>query len=387
MIHSNTSFGKLKEVIVGRELQFDRRIIDITFKQFYKESLGQELYEKRFDGYKINADAIVKRNYDLDNLALILKNKGIIVHRPKPIKKVSIFQTPTFKSEVSSANNVRDITLVYNDYVIETPTYVRNRYFENMALYDIFNQVYDNGNGGKWIKAPNTQLTEHTIDLIDWKQKRDFSNIPSNYEMAIDGAQFLRIGKDVIVNVTTYNHYLGFKWVKSFFPQTDFHIISIADNHIDGALICLRPGIFLVDPKYRNIKDYLPSKFKSWKLLIPNEEELTKNIDITKSLAKTFYIDVENKCLYLPFMALDGLGESVANKIIEERNKKPFYCIEDFQTRGKVNQTTVNALKELGVFGDMPETAQLSLFQKKNKLVFNNWFVFNFIKVSTRIIY
>lgn len=282
MIHSNTSFGKLKEVIVGRELQFDRRIIDITFKQFYKESLGQELYEKRFDGYKINADAIVKRNYDLDNLALILKNKGIIVHRPKPIKKVSIFQTPTFKSEVSSANNVRDITLVYNDYVIETPTYVRNRYFENMALYNIFNQVYDNGNGGKWIKAPNTQLTEYTIDLIDWKQKRDFSNIPSNYEMAIDGAQFLRIGKDVIVNVTTYNHYLGFKWVKSFFPQTDFHIISIADNHIDGALICLRPGIFLVDPKYRNIKDYLPSKFKSWKLLIPNEEELTKNIDITK---------------------------------------------------------------------------------------------------------
>ena len=87
-----------------------------------------------------------------------------------------------------------------------------------------------------------------------------------------------------------------------------------------------------------------------------------KSIDITKSLAKTFYIDVENKCLYLPFMAVDGLGESVANKIIEERNKKPFYCVEDFQTRGKVNQTTINALRELGVFANMPETAQLSLF-------------------------
>lgn len=40
MIHSNTSFGKLKEVIVGRELNIDRRIMDITFKNFYKESLG-----------------------------------------------------------------------------------------------------------------------------------------------------------------------------------------------------------------------------------------------------------------------------------------------------------------------------------------------------------
>lgn len=87
-----------------------------------------------------------------------------------------------------------------------------------------------------------------------------------------------------------------------------------------------------------------------------------KNIDITKSLAKTFYIDVENNCLYLPFMAVEGLGEAVANKIVEEREKKPFYCIEDFAERGKVNQTTVNALRELGVFAGMPESAQLSLF-------------------------
>lgn len=57
-------------------------------------------------------------------------------------------------------------------------------------------------------------------------------------------------------------------------------MISIADNHIDGALACLKPGVFLVDPKYKNIKDLLPSKFKSWKLLIPDENELTKNIDI-----------------------------------------------------------------------------------------------------------
>ena len=87
-----------------------------------------------------------------------------------------------------------------------------------------------------------------------------------------------------------------------------------------------------------------------------------ENISIEKSLAKTFYIDEENRALYLPFMAVDGLGENVANKIVEEREKKPFYCIDDFQTRGKVNQTTVNNLRELGVFKDMPESAQLSLF-------------------------
>lgn len=255
--------------------------MDITFKQFYRESIGQEIYESRFDGYSINLDSIMKRNSDLDNLAKTLEDRGITVYRPDILKKVIRFQTPTFKSEVSSASNVRDITIVYGNKLIETPTYVRNRYFENMALYGVFSKVFDNGNGGQWIKAPNTKLTELTIDLEDWRKPRDYSKVDNRYEMAIDGAQFLRIGRDVIVNVTTYNHWLGFQWIKSFYPDSRFHMISIADNHIDGAITCLKPGVFLVDPKYRKIKDMLPEKFMSWKFLFPNEEDLRKNIDVT----------------------------------------------------------------------------------------------------------
>ena len=44
MIHSNTSFGKLKEVIVGRELEIDHRVSDLTFRLFYKENLKQDIY-------------------------------------------------------------------------------------------------------------------------------------------------------------------------------------------------------------------------------------------------------------------------------------------------------------------------------------------------------
>lgn len=62
-------------------------------------------------------------------------------------------------------------------------------------------------------------------------------------------------------------------------------------------------------------------------------------------------------------MALDGLGENVANKIIEEREKKPFYCVEDFQNRGKVNQTTINALKELGVLKECLNLLNLVYFR------------------------
>ncbi len=86
------------------------------------------------------------------------------------------------------------------------------------------------------------------------------------------------------------------------------------------------------------------------------------NIDIERSQAKNYVIDDDGKTLISPFRTLDGLGDAVANQIVEERNKKAYYCIEDFQERGKVNASTMEKLKALGVFKNMPESAQLSLF-------------------------
>lgn len=86
------------------------------------------------------------------------------------------------------------------------------------------------------------------------------------------------------------------------------------------------------------------------------------NIDLQKSDGKNYIIADDGITLISPFRTLDGLGDSVANQIIEARNEKPFYCIEDFQTRGHVNQTTLEKLKSLGVLDGMPESAQLSLF-------------------------
>ena len=87
-----------------------------------------------------------------------------------------------------------------------------------------------------------------------------------------------------------------------------------------------------------------------------------KNIDLDISEARTFVINEEEKALYLPFCAVDGLGDACGDQIVEERRKKPFFCIDDFATRGKVNKTTIEKLTDLGVFKDLPESAQLSLF-------------------------
>lgn len=276
MVNSNTSFGKLKEVIVGRELELNSRVIDLSFRLFYKENLTKDNYEYKHvidtNIYNIDKDIIQRRNNELDNLAKTIEQLNIKVYRPKKLDKFVSIKTPFFTSDCNAASNVRDITFVYNNKIIETPVIIRNRYFENTLLYDVFNKIYDNGKNTQWIKSPNTFLTETTIDFDDWKKDRDFSNIPQTMQMAIDGAQFLRIGKDIIVNVATYNHYLGLNWVKSFFPESRFYTVKIADNHIDGKLHCLRPGVFLVHPNIVNeLKNQLPKKFKNWKFIVPDD--------------------------------------------------------------------------------------------------------------------
>ncbi|MBR5503652.1 MAG: PolC-type DNA polymerase III, partial [Methanobrevibacter sp.] len=86
------------------------------------------------------------------------------------------------------------------------------------------------------------------------------------------------------------------------------------------------------------------------------------NIDVKLSEAKNYVISDDGMTLISPFRCLDGMGDSVANQIVEERKKKEFYCIEDFQNRGKVNVSAMEKLRNLGVFEGMPESAQLSLF-------------------------
>lgn len=86
------------------------------------------------------------------------------------------------------------------------------------------------------------------------------------------------------------------------------------------------------------------------------------NVDLYKSDSKKFIIDEDKKTLIPPFITIDGLGDIVASKIIEERTQKAFTSIDDFQNRGKVSQTIINNMRMMGVLDDLPETSQLSLF-------------------------
>ena len=84
-------------------------------------------------------------------------------------------------------------------------------------------------------------------------------------------------------------------------------------------------------------------------------------IDLNKSAATVWGVKDE-KNIYPPFSAIDGLGDTVAKAIVEEREKRPFTSIEDLQKRAKVSQTLLDKLRKMRILDSLDESDQLSLF-------------------------
>lgn len=84
-------------------------------------------------------------------------------------------------------------------------------------------------------------------------------------------------------------------------------------------------------------------------------------VDLNRSEATTFVV-ADDHTMIPPFSSIDGLGETVAKTIVEERTKRPFMSVEDVQKRGKVSATLIEKMRMMGIFDGMDESSQLSLF-------------------------
>ncbi len=86
-------------------------------------------------------------------------------------------------------------------------------------------------------------------------------------------------------------------------------------------------------------------------------------ISLDKSDATRFILDPDDpKALIPPFSSVDSLGENVAKTVIEARKDRPFLSKEDVTKRTKLNNSHIKILTKMGVFKDMQEENQMSLF-------------------------
>ena len=83
-------------------------------------------------------------------------------------------------------------------------------------------------------------------------------------------------------------------------------------------------------------------------------------IDLNKSSASEFLM--EDGALRPPFNCIPALGNTVAKEIVEARREHPFTSKEDLKKRGKVSQSIIDTMDEMGILHGMPEEEQINLF-------------------------
>ena len=83
-------------------------------------------------------------------------------------------------------------------------------------------------------------------------------------------------------------------------------------------------------------------------------------IDIYKAKASRFQI-VDGK-LMPPLSSIEGMGDKAAEAVEAASEQGPYLSRDDFRQRTKVSKTVIDLMNDLGLFGDIPESNQLSLF-------------------------
>ena len=80
-----------------------------------------------------------------------------------------------------------------------------------------------------------------------------------------------------------------------------------------------------------------------------------------KAQAHRFQV-YDDKHLMPALDSIEGLGDKAADAVVLAARNGKFLSKDDFRDRTKVSKTIIDFMADLGVFGDLPESNQFSLF-------------------------
>lgn len=257
-INSNNDWDPLKEIIVGKADKARVPTVDLsTMSMSYANYTLEEI--KPLEG-EYPQWIIDEANEDAEELCQVLRRAGVKVHRPEDIEHNKKFKTPYWETTGWYTWCPRDLLLPLNNLMIETPSACRSRLFETYAYHNIMIDAIRDGT--EWIAAPKPKLLDESYQFDDL-------TMPSlqNLEPVFDAPNCIRLGRDILFQISNTGNWLGFQWLKNILEPRGYklhaaeHIYSFA--HFDSTIIPLRPGLVLLNSTRVNPNN-CPKLFDKW---------------------------------------------------------------------------------------------------------------------------
>jgi DNA polymerase-3 subunit alpha (Gram-positive type) len=158
-------------------------------------------------------------------------------------------------------------------------------------------------------------------------------------------------------------------WFKIYHPK-EFYAAALTKHTENIEVSTVIKGIDAVKKRLSGIralpeKERTPKERGIFNALTMVYEAQLRSINILPAVYKishpTRYV-IEGQRLRLPYAAIEGCGENAARRLYEVVQSGEFICIDDIQQKSGLNKTVLENLTLTGFFGDLPQSAQISLF-------------------------
>lgn len=262
-----TEWDSLEEVIVGviddiRVPEWDPgldAVIPKKSKEFFKKNSGKRFPE----------ELVQLAKKELNYLAKILEDQGIIVKRPNEVSHHYDVSAPCFKTGGGFYSAMpRDCLLAIGTTLIEVPMAWRSRYFEIFAYRELLKDYFKQG--AQWISAPKPMLPDALWNSNYNPNGKSLELVITEWEPVFDAADFMKMGKDIIGQISHVTNDFGITWLKRLLGDNyNIHIYQFDDRapmHIDTTIVPLAPGKVLVNKLWVS---QLPDLFKNWDVFHP----------------------------------------------------------------------------------------------------------------------
>ena len=255
-VFSVNDWEPLKEIIVGRANFAYIPPPDPSMKNFMYANLTYREISKYVGSY---SDRVINEsNQDLEDLSDKLKELGVIVYRPKTVRHEAKIVTPYWKTTGWHNYCPRDIFLVLGTSIVEVPSVMRCRIFETWSYDYILHKAFDDG--AKWFSAPKQRYKDESFNFDDLSKPTLM-----NEEILFDAPNVVRMGMDLLYQISQSGNEKGATWLQSMFPEYKIHIEREAYSgaHMDSTIVPLREGLVLFNGQ-RVTEDRYPKIFDKW---------------------------------------------------------------------------------------------------------------------------